>query len=320
MGTCPHNAVSQCQHLAFPLKASESTIVDEWQLVCERAYLAPMTMSAFMAGVMLGALACGALADAVGRKKTLLAALLGMICTTGAASATSSYTVYIVLRFADGFCASGYILASFVLLNELIGEGLARVINQLIDSLYAGSSWRGIMGNVTQACFAVGIVLYSLAAYYVRFWRDLTAMTAYMGLPLLAVIYWVPESPRWLQGKGRTQEAVAVLRLIASRNGQTLSASGAKSVDDDHSQNEKAATKTNNGGNLCDLFTRRALFSLTVVQIYSWFVNSATYYGLTLAAAAGDGSGQQGDRYMSTALSGAVELPAYALTILLLAR
>ena len=49
-------------------------------------------------------------------------------------------------------------------------------------------------------------------------------------------------------------------------------------------------------------------------MIYSWFVNSAAYYGLTLAAS----SAGSGDLYTATALSGAVEIPAYMLTYWLL--
>ena len=35
---------------------------------------------------------------------------------------------------------------------------------------------------------------------------------------------------------------------------------------------------------LKDLFSTRQLALITVIQIYSWFVNSAAYYGLTLGA------------------------------------
>ena len=56
---------------------------------------------------------------------------------------------------------------------------------------------------------------------------------------------------------------------------------------------------------------------MTLIQVYSWFANSATYYGLTLAA--GD-SGGEGEVYLSTALSGLVEVPAYGLTLIMLPR
>ena len=61
-----------------------------------------------------------------------------------------------------------------------------------------------------------------------------------------------------------------------------------------------------------DLFTDKFLLALTLIQFYSWFCNSASYYGLTLAA------GNTGDLYLGTALSGCVEIPAYLLCFLTL--
>lgn len=66
-------------------------------------------------------------------------------------------------------------------------------------------------------------------------------------------------------------------------------------------------------GHLCDLFRRRKTTVSTLVQLYSWFVNSVVYYGLTLAS---DKLGS--NIYVSTMLSGIVELPAYFITALLI--
>ncbi len=75
-------------------------------------------------------------------------------------------------------------------------------------------------------------------------------------------------------------------------------------------------------------FSPRFLFVITMIQILSWFVNSATYYGLTLAASSESSSESESsssssggsERYLKTALSGAVEIPAYVLTTMLLAK
>ena len=64
---------------------------------------------------------------------------------------------------------------------------------------------------------------------------------------------------------------------------------------------------------LSDLFSHSQLGMMRVIQIYSWYVNSAAYYGLTLAAGSAGGG-----LYTATALSGAVEIPAYVLTNFLL--
>jgi len=66
-------------------------------------------------------------------------------------------------------------------------------------------------------------------------------------------------------------------------------------------------------GHLCDVFRRKKTAISTIIQLYSWFVNSAVYYGLTLAS---DKLGSS--IYVSTMLSGLVELPAYLITALLI--
>merc|ERR1719369_2457748 len=60
---------------------------------------------------------------------------------------------------------------------------------------------------------------------------------------------------------------------------------------------------------LHDLMGRRRLLSVIYILAYNWFVNGATYYGLTLA------SGDIGtDLYTGFALSGLVEMPAVVLS------
>ena len=87
--------------------------------------------------------------------------------------------------------------------------------------------------------------------------------------------------------------------------------------------------KEKNEEGVLSLFLHSKLFLLTGIQLFSWFVNSASYYGLTLAASKGQPEIQNcryiikicpfikgsagGDLYTATALSGAGEIPAYIL-------
>ena len=153
----------------------------EWSLVCERAWLAPLTMSLFMMGVMVGAVVLGPVADHMGRRKTLSLAFSCMLLFNFAGSYAPNYLSYVCARFLCGFCQSGVIIASFVLMNEFIG-----------------SSKRALVGVATQGFFAFGIMLLSWCAYYVRHWRHLTRYISYLGIPLaLFNIFYIPESPRW---------------------------------------------------------------------------------------------------------------------------
>ena len=123
----------------------ESTIVSEWNLVCERSSLPAMTNSSFMFGVMLGAFFLGSLADAVGRRKTLSVCTAAMVVITLASAASPSFGLYFALRAAIGFFCGGYIIAGYVLMNELIGAG-----------------WRSLMGNLFQVSVRVFFHFYSI--------------------------------------------------------------------------------------------------------------------------------------------------------------
>ena len=103
-----------------------------------------------------------------------------------------------VLKFFQGFFTSGYILAQFVLLNELIGP-----------------SKRSLIGTLFQACFAIGIVIFSLMAYMFQHWWKLIVASTVFGIPIMIVSHLLlPESPRWLQNQGKIKEAIQTLKNI----------------------------------------------------------------------------------------------------------
>lgn len=147
----------------------------------------------------------------------------------------------------------------------------------------------------------------------VTHWRSLTLVTSVFGLPIIGLTLVLPESPRWLQSKNKMREAILVLKDIAKKNGKTLNE---RLISDDKG-NADSPRKEGQRDNLCQLCQRFVLLQLTLIQVYSWFVNSATYYGLTLAASKSS-TEPGGNRYVETALSGAVELPAYVITTFLL--
>ena len=84
---------SSCETLTFPASSSESTVVSEWGLVCDRAWLAPLTMSLFMGGVIAGSLALGALSDAAGRRRALILCAAARVAATAFSAATSDFEV-----------------------------------------------------------------------------------------------------------------------------------------------------------------------------------------------------------------------------------
>ena len=214
----------------------------------------------------------------------------------GSSAATSSLMIYMVLKFFQGFFTSGYILAQFVLLNELIGP-----------------SKRSLIGTLFQACFAIGIVIFSLMAYMFQHWWKLIVASTVFGIPIMIVSHLLlPESPRWLQNQGKIKEAIQTLKNIAAGNDKKWSQHFLEDSDDSDDEIEitlqpHLPPKPNDS--FKDMFKNRYLVITMWVQIFAWMTNSLTYYALTLAA----GGGSYDNLYLGTALSGLVELPAYAL-------
>ena len=301
-----------CYKISYP-KDKFASVTSEWTLVCDRSWMGPMILSMFMAGVMVGSIILGPTADKIGRRKTLSLTFMSMIITNLAGAYAERYSTYVILRFICGFCMSGVILASFVLMNEVIG-----------------SSKRALVGVITSAFFSIGIILLSFVSYHVRNWRELTIYISIAGIPLAVLnMFYLPESPRWLKSVGNVEEAMLILKFIALKNGNIgkWKDDYASLVDRDKNvEGSKTGSSGKKADSLKDLFTHPTLLLLTLIQLFSWFVNGATYYGLTLAA----GSGYENDLvannstitepniYTSTALSGLVELPAIVLAIPLL--
>lgn len=285
---CLNNNRFNCKNLKFNVD-TKSSIVSEWGLVCDQNWRSKATMSVFMMGVMIGALFLGNLADRVGRKLNMTLTTVGIILFNTVSALSPSYSLYIAAKFFVGFFCAGNILSIFVLGNELVGP-----------------SKRGVFGMTLQGSFAVGIVLFAFIASFVQHWRMLTGIISILGLPLLSYHWFIPESPRWLLAKNRLEESRKVLEEIAHGNGTVISSKLILSSPDQKTSSSLKKEKNEEG--VLSLFLHSKLFLLTGIQLFSWFVNSASYYGLTLAA-----SSAGGDLYTATALSGAVEIPAYIL-------
>ena len=74
----------------------------QWNLVCDRHYLAPLTTTIYFCGVCLGGLFFGALSDRFGRKSMMLICLYTQ-CTIGLVlHFVSSLVVFVSLRFLQG--------------------------------------------------------------------------------------------------------------------------------------------------------------------------------------------------------------------------
>ncbi|WP_173002985.1 sugar porter family MFS transporter [Chitinophaga sp. SYP-B3965] len=153
-------------------------------------------------GCMVGCLAAGKLADRYGRKPGLiLAAIIFTISSLGMAC-SNGLGVFVCMRFAAG-----------------IGVGMASILSPMYIAEVSPAQFRGRNVSINQLTIVIGILItnlvnYTLAGKGEEAWRWMFGLGAVPSLVFLLGVLWLPESPRWLIGKGRIDEAKKTLAKI----------------------------------------------------------------------------------------------------------
>ena len=176
-------------------------------------------------GSILGVLVAGMLSDGLGRKKTMLiAALMFSISAIGCA-VCHDLTQLVVFRMIGGF-----------------GIGVVSIVSPAYISEIAVPEKRGMLVSLYQLAITVGFLLAYLVNFLVlkgadtslsgasesvrsiqplgvrmfnsEYWRGMLGYETIPDLLFLLVIFFIPESPRWLIVKGREDKARSVLSRI----------------------------------------------------------------------------------------------------------
>jgi MFS family permease len=165
--------------------------------------------SAYVAGAVTGALLFGWATDRYGRKRifnvTLMVYLVGVVASACAWDAWS----FMAFRVLTGLGIGG----EYAAINSAIDELMPSKLRGRIDLAVSGSYWVG-------AAAGAAISLPLLGGRYVGLdlgWRLGFAIGGVLGLCVLLLRHWVPESPRWLLTHGRHEEANRTLDDIEAR-------------------------------------------------------------------------------------------------------
>ena len=157
-------------------------------------------ISAGYVGQMLGAIGFGWLAERYGRR-TALRWTVAVISLFSLACAFSwNYMSFFVFRTIQGLGLGGEVPVAATYMNEV-----------------SSARFRGRIVLLLQSAFAVGIVITSLVSIWIVPNLGWQWMFFIGTLPALLAIFLrqlMPESPRWLAGKGRLAEAEDVLTKI----------------------------------------------------------------------------------------------------------
>ena len=156
-------------------------------------------------GSIIGVLCAGMLSDFLGRKKTMLiSAVLFSISAIGCALC-ADFTQLVIFRIIGGF-----------------GIGIVSIVSPVYISEVSPAEVRGTMVSLYQLFITIGFLLAYLANFLILratdmpdYWRPMLGAEAIPDLLFLVLIFFIPESPRWLAVRGQRQdnsEAWAALR------------------------------------------------------------------------------------------------------------
>ena len=219
---------------------------------------AGLLVSSGLIGFMIGSLMNGPIADRVGRKPTLVAALVVAAAFNYATAAwAESYERFLILRILTGVGLGMILPLCVTLLNEMAPR---RTANVLIGWVMAGWSLGGVMAAVAGLELAPGYGWPSL------FLAGALAMPC--GALLVAAL---PESPRFLGLRQRQEDIRAVMsRLAPSRRAAYARTDFVIHEDTAHRGSFLRLLAPNVRGSTGIVWTCSALSLFTIYGLSSW--------------------------------------------------
>ncbi|XP_076034208.1 solute carrier family 22 member 7-like [Oratosquilla oratoria] len=296
------NGTVSCPKRDFNHTQYKSTLVTEFDLVCERRALYSTTSSIVQVGMLFASLTVGHITDLFGKRRTVLVCYL-LIIIFGVLSAVSpNVEIFILCKFFMSLFNLARYISVFVLILE-----------------FSSKNQRSYTGSISGISWALGQMVLPGIAYQVREWNYLSLALTAPNLMAIIFIWVLPESPRWLILQGRYEDTMKMLKNIARWNKRTLPSDKKllkmiKSInikDDDNNVEDTGKNLLKRAvSRLKDLFQTRSSSISTLIMFFSWFTTAFVYYGVSLS-----GSNIGSNEYWYVFFGGLVEIPSVIILI-----
>ncbi|WP_420964641.1 MFS transporter [Bradyrhizobium sp. B120] len=171
--------------------------------------------SSTFVGYLFGALLAGTLGDLIGRRAVMMSALALYSVASLVSATVDSWPAFFAARVVAGMGTG----AESAIIAPYLAEFVAR--------RYRGAFTGALAGFFSFGFVAAALLGYFIVPAYENGWRIVLVITA---IPVVMLLWWrrsLPESPRWLESRGRVKEAEAVLDKVEAsfaREGRVLPA------------------------------------------------------------------------------------------------
>jgi MFS transporter, SP family, arabinose:H+ symporter len=270
-----------------------------------------------LAGSIAGVIVAGSLSDKFGRKIVLIiSAVLFSLSGIGCMIAANEVQL-VVARILGG-----------------IGIGVASVVSPLYIAEISVPGYRGRLVSMYQLAITVGFLgaylanfgllhysesllksgvtegLYS-KVFATEMWRGMLGMEALPAILFFVVLFFIPESPKWLVVKGEEKKASSILEKIYGKEESVKQADNIKNLISSETQT--------NWKMLFQPGFRLALFIGVALAMLGQLmgVNAVLYYGPTIFAESGLSSG---DSLFYQVLVGLVNMLTTVLALIIIDR
>lgn len=168
-----------------------------------------LAASSYLAGAVIGAFFFGWLTDRLGRKRLFTITLVVYLTATAATGLSWGAASFALFRFLTGAGIGG----EYTAINSTIQELIPARLRGWTDLLINGSFWVGAAMGAGGSLVLLDPAVIDPAIG----WRLAFLIGATIGLMILLMRLWIPESPRWLITHGFPQKADAVVRGIEAQ-------------------------------------------------------------------------------------------------------
>ncbi|KAA2239268.1 sugar porter family MFS transporter [Chitinophaga agrisoli] len=250
------------------ISGAEQSIKEVFQL---DGFWHGFTNAIALIGTIVGSIACGMPLDKYGRKKVLVLVAIFYIVSALGCGLSHSWVAYLIYRFIGG-----------------LGIGASSVAGPMYISEIAPPRLRGRLVALFQFNIVLGILLAYFSNYFINrwvavdAWRWMLGVQAIPSIIFFILLYFIPESPRWLMKQQRTDDARRVLLALGNQNADDIVTDIAVSL------------KEESSGHAEKLFSRKFSFAVMCAILLATFnqfsgINALMYYAPRIFTMAGLG-------------------------------
>jgi MFS family permease len=236
-------------------------------------FLLGLAVSCLGWGVLGGTAVAGFFSDRFGRKKVLITTAVFFTGSALLSALTTNFSLFVFSRILGGIAVGGAILIAPVYIAEISPPQL-----------------RGSMVSLNQLMIVLGISASFFSNYFLlnvgeNNWRWMLVMDAVPAALYFFLLFAVPESPRWLFGKGQPERAKEIL----------TKACGAEEAEQELRNIQRSFAERSPSVGVSALFSRKMSFVMFIALVIAFFqqitgINAIFYYLPTIFAQAGGGT------------------------------